>query len=268
ATRSRRRAYPDDLQKKWSTSVRSGRYGLFKPFTDHECELLLDTLRELRPDLIGFSRCRVPLRQVAEVTRRGKARFAVPAIWGGGGRTLEPERRLEYAHKVCVGEGEEASVELAARIDACRDLAGVGNVLVKLRAFYALWKLRGRGLGLPSSATRRRRWTASSLARTSRRCGCSRTTSGFRGRRASSSTGAKWDRSSTTSTSRRTSSARSGRRASARSRAAVSGTRARHLRRDPRPEVTVARRLSRSAPESRSACTATARSDRRSRARS
>lgn len=103
----------------------------FKPFTDREYELVLDTLREFRPDLIGFSLCSVPLRQVAEVTQHIKRHLTVPVIWGGAGPTLEPERCLEYADMVCVGEGEEAIVELAARLDAGQDLAGVGNLWVK-----------------------------------------------------------------------------------------------------------------------------------------
>jgi len=48
----------------------------FKPFTDREYELLIETLREFRPDLIGFSLCSVPLRQVAEVTLRLKPHFS------------------------------------------------------------------------------------------------------------------------------------------------------------------------------------------------
>ncbi len=100
----------------------------FKPFTAREFDLLAEALREFRPDLIGLSLCSVPLRQVAEVTRQVRERFTVPIVWGGSGPTLEPEKCLEHADMVCVGEGEEAIVELAARIDAGADLAGVGSV--------------------------------------------------------------------------------------------------------------------------------------------
>src|SRR5262249_19390788 len=70
---------------------------LYKPITEREYALLIDTLREFRPDLIGFSMCSVAMKEVAEVTRRLKQHFDVPIIWGGSGPTLEPEKSLEIA---------------------------------------------------------------------------------------------------------------------------------------------------------------------------
>lgn len=105
----------------------------FTPFSTREYELLMDTLREFRPDLIGFSLCSVPFREVAEVTMEVKRHFDVPVIWGGSGATLEPERSLGYADLVCVGEGEELIVALADAIDAGRDYSTLPN----------LWSKRG-----------------------------------------------------------------------------------------------------------------------------
>jgi len=105
---------------------------LYKPFSDTEYELLIDTLRRFRPDLIGFSLCSVPLREVAQVTERVRAAFpGVPLIWGGVGPTLEPERCLEWADMICVGEADESIVEMAERLDVGASLVGVPNIWVK-----------------------------------------------------------------------------------------------------------------------------------------
>jgi radical SAM superfamily enzyme YgiQ (UPF0313 family) len=103
----------------------------YNAITEHEYELLLDLLEEFRPDLIGFSLTSVPFNECVAVTERVRRRFDVPIIWGGSGPTLEPERSLEYADMICVGEGEELIVELANAIDEGRDYSQVKSLWVK-----------------------------------------------------------------------------------------------------------------------------------------
>src|SRR5215470_14880376 len=43
-------------------------WNCYKPFSEREYELLVDTLREFAPDLIGFSLTSLPIKQAAEVT--------------------------------------------------------------------------------------------------------------------------------------------------------------------------------------------------------
>jgi len=100
----------------------------YKPFTEREFELLIDTLRDFQPDLIGFSLTSVPMKEAAEVTLRVKEHFDVPVIWGGSGPTLEPERSLQSADLVCLNEGEELIVNLAGAIDAGRDYTTLQNL--------------------------------------------------------------------------------------------------------------------------------------------
>jgi radical SAM superfamily enzyme YgiQ (UPF0313 family) len=108
---------------------------LYRPFSERENELLADTLRRFQPDVIGFSLCSVPVKEVAQVSERVRAAFPdVPIIWGGVGPTLEPERCLTWADMVCVGEGDEAIVELAERVDAGLPLTGIPNIWVKTAA--------------------------------------------------------------------------------------------------------------------------------------
>ncbi len=101
----------------------------YRPFTDREYALLMQALEEFRPDLIGFSLCSVPFREVADATLEVKKHFPdVPIIWGGSGPTLEPERALRYADLVCNGEGEGLIVDLADAIDAGRDYSATPNL--------------------------------------------------------------------------------------------------------------------------------------------
>ncbi len=101
----------------------------YQATTDAELRLLLETLQEFRPDVIGFSLCSVPLREAGELTRFLKQHFDVPIVWGGAGPTIEPEKSLEAADFVCVGEGEQVILEIADRIDAGQqDLRGIGNL--------------------------------------------------------------------------------------------------------------------------------------------
>lgn len=105
-------------------------FNCYTKFTDEELQLLVDELRAFRPDLIGFSMSSMSVPESAMVTQHVKRYFDVPVIWGGSGPTLEPERCLEYADAVCVGEGEEAIVELADAIDAGRDWSTIPNLWV------------------------------------------------------------------------------------------------------------------------------------------
>ncbi len=103
-------------------------WNCYTPFSSREYELLVGTLRDFRPDLIGFSLTSQLLRPAAEVTAELRRHFDAPVIWGGAGPTLEPDRCLQSADLVCVGEGEQAIVELAERIDRGASLTTVPGV--------------------------------------------------------------------------------------------------------------------------------------------
>lgn len=103
----------------------------FEDFSAREYELLFETLRDFRPDLIGLSLCSVPFREACEVTAQVKRHFDVPVIWGGSGPTLEPERSLQFADMVCIGEGEELIVDLARALDEARDYSKIPGLWLR-----------------------------------------------------------------------------------------------------------------------------------------
>lgn len=101
---------------------------VYTPMSDREYALLLEEIRSFDANLIGMSlvSCMMPL--AAELTTRLRQDVAIPIAWGGAGPTLEPEKAIEHADLVCVGEGEEAIVEMASRIDAGRPLHDMPGV--------------------------------------------------------------------------------------------------------------------------------------------
>lgn len=100
-------------------------WNAYRPITEREYGLLIDTLRDFGPDLIGFSLTALPMKIAAQVTAQLKEHFDCPIIWGGAGPTLEPDWCLQHADLVCINEGEEVIVELARRIDAGESLTSV-----------------------------------------------------------------------------------------------------------------------------------------------
>lgn len=67
-------------------------------------------------DLIGFSLMSNYFVRVRDLTRRIKSKLDIPVIWGGIHPTVKPEECLEFADMVCIGEGEDAMLELAQKL--------------------------------------------------------------------------------------------------------------------------------------------------------
>lgn len=77
-------------------------------------EKVADQLAELCNDcdLVGFTLMTNYFYKVKRLTALLKERISLPVIWGGIHPTICPDECLEEADYVCVGEGEEALVEL------------------------------------------------------------------------------------------------------------------------------------------------------------
>jgi len=87
--------------------------------SDRDVELLLEHLAEYRPDLVGLSLMSSLFPMARELTTRIRAALpGVPVIWGGIHPTSAPEDCIEHVDYLCLGEGEQALVDLC---DALRD---------------------------------------------------------------------------------------------------------------------------------------------------
>lgn len=82
-------------------------------------------------DLIGISlfSCHFPF--VADLTKRIKENLKAPVIWGGKHSSARPLESLEFADIVCIGEGEEAIVELVQKLKTGGDIYSIRNLWFK-----------------------------------------------------------------------------------------------------------------------------------------
>jgi radical SAM superfamily enzyme YgiQ (UPF0313 family) len=91
-----------------------------------------DQLAELcqNAGLIGFSLATNYFNKVGDLADRVREKVSVPVVWGGVHPTVSPEECLEHADYVCVGEGEEALLELADRLEGEERPLDVPNMMV------------------------------------------------------------------------------------------------------------------------------------------
>ena len=102
------------------------------PPEEREYKALIALLEEFEPDLVGLGFVSYFLRDAIEMTRRIRETLtSTPIVWGGIHPSLEPEESLEHADMVCIGEGDEAVVELAASIQAEDGRTDIQNIWFK-----------------------------------------------------------------------------------------------------------------------------------------
>jgi anaerobic magnesium-protoporphyrin IX monomethyl ester cyclase len=90
---------------------------------------LVDTVLAWQPDLLGFSITPGEWAWAYETVRKVKARRTIPVVFGGTHPTFFPEileqKEIDY---ICVGEGEDALLELVAALSTGRspnDIPGI-----------------------------------------------------------------------------------------------------------------------------------------------
>jgi len=94
---------------------------------EEEYEALAVRLEDFRPHAIGLSVISLSIPEAIKTTAFLRSRFDVPILWGGVGSTLEPEKAIEHADLVCVGEGEEVLVEFANCLDSGTDWKNIAG---------------------------------------------------------------------------------------------------------------------------------------------
>jgi radical SAM superfamily enzyme YgiQ (UPF0313 family) len=93
---------------------------------------LLDTLvATLNPDLVGISVRSSFLSIAKEITRRIQNKLNKPVIWGGTHASVAPDQSVQIADMVCLGEGEQAMLELASKFAAKEAISSIQNLWVR-----------------------------------------------------------------------------------------------------------------------------------------
>jgi len=84
---------------------------------------VMDEVVELAKDsqLVGITLMTNFFDNSVQITRKLKAHYDFPIVWGGIHPTIRPEECINYADIVCIGEGEDSLVELADMIDKGQD---------------------------------------------------------------------------------------------------------------------------------------------------
>lgn len=82
-------------------------------------------------DIVGISFMSNYFDRALQVTETIKKNLDSTVIWGGIHPTTSPEQSLKYADAVCIGEGEEALLELAERKEKKEDFYDIKGIWFK-----------------------------------------------------------------------------------------------------------------------------------------
>ena len=93
-------------------------------------------------EIVGFTLMTYYFDRVVYLSKKIKQALNVPIIWGGIHPTIRPDESLEYADIVCIGEGEEAVVELLQKMESGKDYFKTRNFYFKDRDKIYINKVR------------------------------------------------------------------------------------------------------------------------------
>ena len=106
---------------------------LCRNFWDRYEDQVLDAVVELSrgADLIGISLMTNFFDNAVQITQRLKRDLNIPILWGGIHPTIRPQECLDYADLICLGEGEEALVELVKKMEEGQDYRHIAGIWAK-----------------------------------------------------------------------------------------------------------------------------------------
>lgn len=93
---------------------------LLKDYTEYETSqelcAMVSLLQEISPDVVGVSLMSDHFTRAVAITQRIR-RLGLPIIWGGVHPSIVPLECLQFADMVCLGEGEEALLDLMNKME-------------------------------------------------------------------------------------------------------------------------------------------------------
>ncbi len=103
----------------------------YNPPTKEEMKILIDYIKSINPSMVGISVRTRYFKFVSEITKSIKQNLGVPVVWGGIHPTIAPEKCIEQADIICIGEGEQTLLELAYAVEGEKDYTKIRNLWVK-----------------------------------------------------------------------------------------------------------------------------------------
>lgn len=88
----------------------------------------IEFIKSKNVDLIGVSLMTDDFPDAKIATDIIKEYFKVPVIWGGAHPSILPDESLKYADIICIGEGEEALLELCEKMEHNSDYSSIQNL--------------------------------------------------------------------------------------------------------------------------------------------
>jgi len=94
---------------------------------------VIDRLIELTKgsDIAGISFMSNYFDRAVQITKALKERLPIPVIWGGIHPSTTPVESLKHADMVCLGEGEDALLEVMQKMERGEDYSGVEGIWFK-----------------------------------------------------------------------------------------------------------------------------------------
>ena len=93
-------------------------------------DFIANQIKDYKPDLVGISAVTDYYAMYLKIAAKIKSRYRVPIVFGGVHPSAVPERVLEtgFVDYVCVGEGENAFVELVQALDQGKEITRIRNI--------------------------------------------------------------------------------------------------------------------------------------------
>lgn len=112
-------------------------------FIDRDINRLVSQIKQYHPDIVGFS-CTTGMHSLSlEIAKAIKSRIKTLTVFGGAHPTFFPEIiREDAVDIVCIGEGENALLEIAEAIDQRSPITRISNCWVKQDGSIAKNELR------------------------------------------------------------------------------------------------------------------------------
>ncbi|MEN6627787.1 MAG: radical SAM protein [Candidatus Sumerlaeia bacterium] len=104
---------------------------ILEPPEAADIEALVKLVKELDPLFVGLNVFSVHAQLAAQISDRIRRETGTLIVWGGPHPTVSPESCLTHADAVCIGEGEDALIELAVALREERPFQHVRNLWFK-----------------------------------------------------------------------------------------------------------------------------------------
>lgn len=123
---------------------RLGKRGDFDDVNSSYSKIVLKGLERIcqKADLIGISVMTPYFQKAVGLTKFLKRKIKAPVIWGGIHPTVEPKECLKYADFICLGEGEEALLELVEKMRMKKEIKKTLNFWFKEKGKTVINPLR------------------------------------------------------------------------------------------------------------------------------